>query len=288
MQVAQGLGDAYLFMVCQAVRAWALLHIGAWGEMRRSLAAALITAERNGTRQGITSYRFEIAWLHAEALDFEGARSGCEQSVESALQEHDLFSYFLGQNLLAKANLGLQDYPRAFECFKEITRKIEDEGLLMDSFFHPPFHQGLCEYRLAQGDLGQAQREATRLCELAALPPERTYLAIGHSLHAQIAIAKRRWVEAQSQLARALEIVEGAEVPLAAWRVYATAAEFHQRQGRPSEAEGYRCRGAEVIDALLASLDEKDPLRQSLLGHPLLKTGALPLTVAGGHISNGI
>ncbi|MCI0441021.1 MAG: hypothetical protein L0177_18105 [Chloroflexi bacterium] len=48
MQVAQGLGDAYLFMVCQAFRAWALLHIGAWGEMRRSLAAALITRRACG------------------------------------------------------------------------------------------------------------------------------------------------------------------------------------------------------------------------------------------------
>ncbi|MGH8568452.1 MAG: transcriptional regulator, partial [Gammaproteobacteria bacterium] len=245
MQVAQGLGDAYMFMVCQGFRAWALLHVGAWGEMRRSLAAALITAERNANRQGSTYYRLEIAWLHAEALDFEGARSGCEQSVESALQAHDLSSYFLGQNLLAKANLGLQDYPRAFECFNEITRRVEDEGLLMESILHPLFHQGLCEYWLAQGDLGQAQREAALLCELAALPPERTYLAIGHSLLAQIALAERRWEEAQSQLARALEIVEGAEVPLAAWRVYATAAAFRQRQGRPSEAEGYRCRGAE-------------------------------------------
>ena len=65
MQVAQGLGDAYMLMVCQAFRAWGLLHLGAWGEMRRSLAATLTMAERNANRPGSTASRLEIAWLHA-------------------------------------------------------------------------------------------------------------------------------------------------------------------------------------------------------------------------------
>ncbi|HZC01695.1 MAG TPA: hypothetical protein VE844_10125 [Gammaproteobacteria bacterium] len=48
------------------------------------------------------------------------------------------------------------------------------------------------------------------------LPPERTYLAIGHQLLAKVAIAEQAWDEAQVQVSRALAIVEGAEVPLAA------------------------------------------------------------------------
>jgi hypothetical protein len=165
----------------------------------------------------------------------------------------------------------MQDHPRAFSCFNEITRRVEGEGLLMDRIFYPLFYQGFCEYWLAQGDLRQARREATRLCELAILPPERTYLAIGHQLLAKVAIAEQRWDGAQSELARALEIIEVAEIPLAAWRVYATAADLHYRQGHTSEAEVYWHRGADVIHKLADSLEETDPLRHSLLAHPLLR-----------------
>ena len=203
-------------------------------------------------------------------MDFEGARRYCEQTLEPALQSRDLFSYFLGQNLLGKVYLGMQDYPRAFSCFNEITRRVEGEGLLMDGIFYSLFHQGFCEYWLAQGNLRQARREATRLCELAMLPPERTYLAIGHQLLAKVAIAEQAWDEAQAQVSRALAIVEGAEVPLAAWRVYATAAELHRCKGHTVEVETYRRRGVEVIQALADSLDDNDLLRPSLLAHPLL------------------
>jgi hypothetical protein len=41
-------------------------------------------------------------------------------------------------------------------------------------------------------------------------------------------------------------------------------------KGHTVEVEAYRHRGAEVIQALADSLDDNDPLRPSLLAHPLL------------------
>ena len=53
-------------------------------------------------------------------------------------------------------------------------------------------------------------------------------------------------------------------VPLAAWRVHATAAKLCERQGRPSEAEAFRQQSRAVIQQLADSLDAADPLRESL------------------------
>ena len=60
----------------------------------------------------------------------------------------------------------------------------------------------------------------------------------------------------------------GSALPLAAWRVHATAAKLCKRQGRQSEAEVFRQQSRAVIQQLADSLDASDPLRESLLsGH---------------------
>ncbi|MFH0350453.1 MAG: hypothetical protein ACHBMF_00750 [Chromatiales bacterium] len=115
------------------------------------------------------------------------------------------------------------------------------------------------------GDREQAREAAHRLCALAGRPGERTYLAQGYRLLAEIALAEQHWEEAEADIARALAVLAGAEVPLAAWRVYATAAELNDRQGRTAEARAYWNRSAAVIHALADSLEEANPLRQSLL-----------------------
>ena len=49
----------------------------------------------------------------------------------------------------------------------------------------------------------------------------RTYLALGKSALAKIALAEQQWEQAEAELSQALAVLEGAEAPLAAWRVYA-------------------------------------------------------------------
>jgi len=93
-------------------------------------------------------------------------------------------------------------------------------------------------------------------------------------LLAQAALAEQDWDVAATQLSRALAIVENAEIPLAAWRVYETAAELHLCQGQAGLAQDFRCQAEAGLSRLAGSLDESDPLRRSLLAHPLLQDGA--------------
>jgi len=72
----------------------------------------------------------------------------------------------------------------------------------------------------------------------------------------------------------ALVAIDGVEVPLAAWRVYETAAELHLCQGQAGLAQDFRCQAEAGLSRLAGSLDESDPLRRSLLAHPLLQDGA--------------
>jgi hypothetical protein len=111
-----------------------------------------------------------------------------------------------------------------------------------------------------------ARDYAQRLHDFSAGAPERTYLALSHRLLAEIALREHALAEAEMHLTTALGLVEAAEVPLAAWRVYASAAKLYEQLLRPAEAAIYQRRSADVRLQLAASLDKTDPLRHSIGG----------------------
>jgi tetratricopeptide (TPR) repeat protein len=246
------------------------LHLGEWGQASELIDEGLGMAERNGVKPG---YRFFIslkAFLHGEAMDVRESLALCEQVAPLSKQANDIMSGCLFQIVSGNARLKLKDYPKALESLNEILRWIEEDGILIEWFFYFPLHYAFGEYWLTQGNWEQARNHASRLRELAARPPERTYLALGHCLLARIAMACHDWDEAYHQASEALSIVDNAEVPLAAWRVHAMIAELESMRGHPIEASRHQRRAGQVIRALADSLEPNDPLRTSLL------TSALP------------
>ena len=113
--------------------------------------------------------------------------------------------------------------------------------------------------------MAKARHYAQRLCDLSSGPPERTYLALGHRLFAEIAITEEALDEAHSHIAEALEIVENAKTPLAAWRVYATGEKLYHRRDDVRRMSHCRSKKQDEIDQLLNSLQMSDPLREHLL-----------------------
>ena len=79
MRLAVEVSDAYHYMAAQFHRAWALLHLGEWGELRHVLRDGLEMAERNGHHLWARAFRFHTAWLLTHAGDFARARALCEQ-----------------------------------------------------------------------------------------------------------------------------------------------------------------------------------------------------------------
>jgi len=264
-QLALSLSDAHSFLLSQYYHAWALLHLGQWGEMRRILSHALEMAERNEHQRWMALYQLELAWLHEQAFDYEGAREMCEQAHEQARKIGHPYTESLSLILLGKAHLGMGQGEAAFRCFNEVAGRMERERSLMDWILRILLQDGLSRYWLAEGQLAQARREAETMLELVAPPGERTYLALAHRMLAEIAIATQRWDEAETEISRALAALEGAEAPLAEWRVCATAAKISNQLSDTTEAAQHMRRSAEMLNMLAGSLSEDDPLRQSLL-----------------------
>jgi hypothetical protein len=78
---------------------------------------------------------------------------------------------------------------------------------------------------------------------------------------AKVAMATGNSQEARSHLSQAVSIVRNAKLPLAAWRVYTTAANFYERVGDTKKAAKCRCRSDQIVRSLANSLEPSDPLR---------------------------
>jgi DNA-binding winged helix-turn-helix (wHTH) protein/tetratricopeptide (TPR) repeat protein len=255
-------GDAYHYMSGLCFSAWALLHLGEWGKALRLITEGLQLAEKNGHRLAQRIFQLFLAWLHEQAFDFEGARALCESGRSGDQQMRVLF----GLIRLGMAHLGLGQAEQALDCFREVIRQTE-QGMMLEWVYEAQLHLGLSECWLARGDLAQARREAEQMCALAAQPGDRTYLALGRRALAEIALADQNWDEAEAELSRALAAIQGETLPLAEWRVYATAARLQQRRHRKAEAAHYWDRSLGVLHHLADSLGDETPLRRHLLAH---------------------
>lgn len=268
MHLGEAMGDGFNYMSGKYYSAWALLHLGRWGELRRIQAEGLLAAEQNDSPMPRSLFHLAAAALYLEALDYRGALVLCRRATP---RHTDAYAVPLFVLLKSRAHLALGRHHEAICCLENLAQMAEADGLfsLRNRMM---LYESLGEYWLTMGKPVQARTEAQRLIEVAVQPGDRHFLALGHRLLARIAMAEGDWYEAESQVSLALAIIEGIFIPLAAWRIYAAAADLKEGQGCTAAAEVYRNRSAAVLRALADSLEETDLLRRSLLaGLPVQK-----------------
>jgi DNA-binding winged helix-turn-helix (wHTH) protein len=240
LHLAGAAADTYDALMCRFWQGWALLFMGAWDEMRTLIERSLKTTEQNGHGRLSLLFRLERAWLHEEAAEFEKAATLCQQALAEARNANYAFGELIGQVILGLALVGQRDFEGARRELESIDARLEHERLLMDWIWRMPLAWGMARLELETGHLDAASARAHELVELARACNERTWLALGHAVLAQVAVGEQRWKIAERELAAALGIVVEHGVPLAAWRVHAVAADLHARQQREERAREAR------------------------------------------------
>ena len=267
LALSRTLGDGYMYMIGHYYYGLALLHLGDWGRLREISEESRRAFECNcddATLPLRLHSQILTAWLQVEAGDFESAKILCEEALPQNIGPWATFIRVHFAAIHGRALLGLGDHKGAIRCFDLFFQAEQDESLPISRNYFFPACQGACEAWLSLGEFGKAHHYAERLHDFSVDAPERTYLAISLGLLAEISLVKKSLDEADSRLAEAIEIVDNAEVPLAAWRIYRTAEKFHDLRGQAEQANEYRFRKWHAIKRLLDSLREADPLRTGL------------------------
>ncbi len=270
LQLTREIGDVHNYLLCRIFLTQALLLSGRWGETLRMLREGSEMAERNGHQRWVLLLRLNIARVYEEAGDFVRARDLSSQILQQAQQMPLPYGQLVSTVTLGFAQLRLGQLQQAFEVFNGLDLRLAQERLLMDWIWQVPLRLGLGEYWITQQDYERARLEVEHLCEVATHPGERMYLALGRRLLAEIAIAQRKWEEAETALAQAMAVLAGAEAPLAEWRVYATAARVADLHRRKAQARRHWKHSKAVLLRLADSLEHDDPLRQTFLTQPLV------------------
>lgn len=279
-RLARGAGDIYTFLLFSILESNALFNLGQWRELQREITIGIELAARNANGPGSAFCRLTLAWLHVEARDFDGALELCE-GVDEGLLIEDHSAFFHKRGVLAKAYVGMNDPSKARKQFDDIERRMDEQGIDIDFTVALQVYHCRAEYGLLIGELAQARRWARRLHDYVAPAPDLNHLAQACCLLARIAFASGEAEEALAQLERALEIVDNADFPVAAWRVYNAAAEIFAGCGQADKAAIYRLRFVEVLHRLAQNFEPQDRLHESVLSTLTIRNAQLEADTPG-------
>ena len=149
--------------------------------------------------------------------------------------------------------------------------EMDRQPVIHDWYCRMILAQALTELRLAQGDVIEAAAEAERFLALTLATAEHTWQAIAWEASTRVAMTQGDHLRARTCIDGALAAMEGFEVPLAAWRVHASAAELEKRLRNPRAVAWHRAVGRAMVLALAKSLVDHEGLREAFLGAPAVR-----------------
>jgi hypothetical protein len=247
---------------------WGLLLLGEWGEALREVRTRITMLEKNGDDHRAQAMRLYLAWIHLHAMDFPGVLAICA-SIFPALGDPAVTSGLRICRVLAGvAETALGHHARALEHLVTAREEMDRQMVLRDWYWRMPLEAALTDLWLAQGDLAQARPQAERFLQVTLATAERTWQALAWDANTRVAMAASSMARAHECLANALSTMEGFEVPLAAWRVHATAAALYAGPGNRVAVERHCAHSRATILRLANSLAAEEPLRTTFLSAP--------------------
>ena len=247
---------------------WCHTFLGEWGKALREFDKWIEMAEKNDDRLSAMTASAARCRLLIEVMDFAGAQQSLESGLAAAAPPGIRRLWWV---LAGWDEAGLGNHERALEHLLTCRNEMDQHPMMNDWYYRMPLQRALTDAWLSKGDLAQARVEAKQFLQVTLATEERMFRALAFEANARLAIAEQDFDRAQDFIAQALKTMEGYEVPLAHWRVHATAAELYRNSGDWDLAERHLELSRETIMKLANSLAPEEPLRQIFLSAPTIR-----------------
>lgn len=243
----------------------ASLYAGEWGRADGIATDAIETFTLNGHDAAGHVMRLRRAWLQLSAMDYAGASETC-RAVTDALGSNIRGSHArLLLTLSGAAQAGLGHLAQAREWLEAASRNWSESTAHNAWRTALQLHSSLFELAMSERDPVQAAAHAERFLAHAREMPERTWQALAWEAAARLAMAGADAGRARACIDEALEVMAGFELPVAAWRVHATAAKLHAADTHPQLRLSHLKASRETVARLAASLPAAHALTQTFL-----------------------
>jgi tetratricopeptide (TPR) repeat protein len=267
--------DPYLtsaYIKSQFVAAWSLIQLGQFGVALHELHAGIAVMEKNGDHYRANTMRLFVAIARLFTFDFSGVLAICESVFPAVTHVGLTAERRLCLALAGLAETALGSHASALERFSRATEEMDRYDVTCSWWVRMLVEQGVTESLLARADLDRARPQAKRFLEITLATADRMFQALAWEANARVAMAEANLKRAADCIGKAVATIEGFEVPLAAWRVHATAAECAQRAGSEGAAQRSRDLSRVTILELANSLPPEEPLRSTFLSAPLVRS----------------
>ncbi len=242
--------------------------LGQWGSALDTLEESMEDAHRNDAPFRLLMPLLFKAWVHLNAMDFAGVSEMCDRALASLSGPFMRDRRRIAQQLAASATLGLGRQEEARRQLAELRDEVDECPVVFSWYWRMPLQVDLVSACLAAGDVSQARIEAGRLLDLTQQTEEHTWRALAWEASARVALEEVDGERAERDVARAIEEMEGFEVPLAAWRVHATAAVMYGRTGHREQERLHREVSRRALQSLADSLETRPELRRTFVSSP--------------------
>jgi DNA-binding winged helix-turn-helix (wHTH) protein/tetratricopeptide (TPR) repeat protein len=267
------------YLAGQCLVPLSLLFLGEWGEALREIKDGIELLGKNAEHDWGQAVQLYRAWVHLYAMDFPGVLAICNSLPLVGNAEHHsaaehptahTLAFRLCLFLMGSAETALGNYEIAAEHLLLAQADMDRPGVMFAWFWHMLLESALTELWLVKGDLERARFEADKFLKGSLTTAEHTWQALTWELNARVAMASEQWKRGEEYITRALSTMEGFEVPLAAWRVHATAFKLYQNSN-PELAERHMLLSRHTIMKLADSLASDESLRQTFLSAPTIR-----------------
>jgi tetratricopeptide (TPR) repeat protein len=262
-----------------------LLFLGEWAGALREIRDSIAMLDKNADYHWGQTVRLCQALVHLHAMDFHGALAICNSAlplvgdpVPRPAPDYPApypIQFRMCLVLTGMAETGLGNYAGALEYLVAAEADRDRPPAIWDWWWGMPLESALTELWLEKGDLAQARPRAERFLSLTMATAERTYQGLAWEANARVAMAAQDWERAEECVANALSTIEGYEIPLAAWRVHATAADLYARGRKGDSAEHpaaqHHLELSRATILRLANSLVEEPLRRIFLSAPMVR-----------------
>jgi DNA-binding winged helix-turn-helix (wHTH) protein/tetratricopeptide (TPR) repeat protein len=269
-----------IYWVHQLFSSSSLLFLGEWGKAFSQFKAAIELLDENGDEYRAKTLRLYLALAHLEAMDFDGVLRICEASFhhpeDSLLGVEPASSSAFPEEaricliLKGSAQSALGNFDDALDQLLAVRDAMDQQMVIIDWYWRMPLELALAELWLGKGDLARAKSQAEKFLGVTLETAEHTWQARAWQINAQVAMAQDQLDRAGDCIDKALSTMDGFEVPLAAWRVHATATEYYERIGEREAGERQRELARITIRQLADSLQAEESLQKIFLSAPLI------------------
>ncbi len=252
------------------------IFCGDWGKALRTAQHAIATAQKNGNHRWEYALRLYQAWPHLFAQDWSGGLELCEAALPMLSDPYQAMFLRQGRILAGTALACLGKYELASESLSQARDGMDTEPVVLNSYWKMPLQSALTELSLQRGNLEQARIEVQRFIESSLATAERTWQALAWESAARVALAGSDLLDGQNCIRKAIAAMQGFDLPIASWRVHATAIQL-----LPETAEDHRQLAASGILRLAESLKEFPSLQQTFLSSKSVRSATLPKAISG-------